>query len=129
MDSPKKKPCVNMAQSKCVHFGGEHENNSTPIRLNETQIALIVNALSPRANQERRFIEYLARNPLAKTKECCRNIACVNLGHLRIVTADTLVQFGLMAKCVYPVQPIKNGFGEQTGQVLWALYEIGVIYE
>lgn len=125
MDNPKKKPCGNMAQSKSVQQDSEPSDNTTPIKLNESQIALIVSLLSPRAHQERRFIEYLARNPLAKTKECCRSIACVNLGHLRIVTADTLTQFGLMAKCVHPVKPIKNGFGESTGQVLWGLYEIG----
>jgi hypothetical protein len=109
-----------------VQLGSANPNdNTTAIRLNEDQIRPIVRTLSPTANQERRFIEYLARNPLAKTRECCQVIACVNLSHLRRVTADSLAVFGLEARCIHPDRPIKNGFGESTGQVLWALYDIG----
>ena len=109
----------------CLNLGGpDDKKHTTPIKLNEDQIALVIRALSPKANQERRYIEYLARNPLAKTKDCCRNIACVNLGHLRIVTAPLLARFGLEAKCVQPPKPIKNGFGENTGQVHWGLYRV-----
>lgn len=100
-------------------------NCTQPVELTDLQIATILEALPPKANQRRRFVEYLARNPLSKTKDCCRAIACVNLSHIRRVTADELAKFGLEAKCIHPSEPIKNGFGESTGQVLWALYELG----
>ena len=109
-------------------FRGEEDSRSkdtTPIKLNEVQIAMIVACISLTANQERRFIEYLCRNPLAKTKDCCRAIACVNLSHLRKVTANTLATFELEAKCIHLNKPINDGYGEATGQVLWALYKLG----
>ena len=100
-------------------FRGEEDSrgkDTTPIKLNEVQIAMIVACLSLTANQERRFIEYLGRNPLAKTKDCCRARACANLSHLTRVTANTLATFGLEAKCIHLNKPIKMGMGKLLGK-------------
>lgn len=109
-------------------FRGEKDSRSkdtTPIKLNEEQIAMIVARHSLTTNQERRFIGYLGRNPLAKTKDCCRAIAFVNLSHLIRGIANTLATFVLEAKCIHLNKPIKDGCGEAPGQALWALYNLG----
>jgi len=104
--------------------GSDKTEHSTAVRLNKVQVFRITQCLSKNANQERRYIEHLGFNPLDSTKSCCRAIACVNLSDLRQRTAKVLAKFGLEARCVSPDKPIKNGYGEDTNQKLWALYEI-----
>lgn len=103
--------------------GENVENSNTPLKVDEELIDRIISMLPTTANQERRFISVLGANPNILTKNACRRIACVNLSHLRSVTVSLLEGFGLEARCVHPPKPIKNEFGENTGQVLWGLYQ------
>lgn len=96
----------------------------TAIALDETELAAILLTMSPTANQERRFVQTLARKPNAVTKQACMSIGCVNLSDLRQRTAGTLARFNLEARCIHPKKPIRNGFGEDTGQQLWGLYPL-----
>jgi hypothetical protein len=95
-----------------------------PVKLSEAELAAILTTMSSTANQERRFVQTLARRPLSTTKQCCMGIGCVNLSDLRQRTAGTLRLFDLEARCIHPGEPIRNGFGEDSGQQLWALYTI-----
>jgi hypothetical protein len=126
MDNPKIKATAHAGSPNlCLPLAGsDMPDHSTPIKLTEEQIAAITQNLSASANQERRFISVLGSRPDVLTKKACKQIACVNLGHLRIVTASLLARFGLEARCVHPPKPIKNGFGENTGQVHWGLYQL-----
>lgn len=102
-----------------------YENFNTPVKLTQNEINLIIKNLAKSANQERRFIELLASNPLVPTKKACRQIACVNLSDLRQRTAKLLKEFCLEARCTSPAKPIRNAYSEVTNQKLWALYRIG----
>ena len=118
-------PQMDSSSNLNVMLGGSDEiNNNTPLRLNKEGVIEITKHLSSKAYQEIRFIKHLAFNPLDNTKSCCKAIACVNLSHLRRRTAKVLFRFGLEARCVSPGKPIKNGFGENTSQKLWALYKV-----
>jgi len=127
MESPIKRAAPDSGSSSIqnVLLGGSDKiNNITPVTLDEDQIERIVQVLSPNAKQQHRFVGYLGRNPLSRTKVCCRAIACVNLSNLRERTSSALSKFGLEARCTHPEKPIKNAFGESTDERLWAIYKI-----
>ncbi len=126
----KKNQCGNTGQSKNVQLTGENISEfNTPITLHQSELNFVLGGLSPNANQERRFIETLAKNPLIHTKRACQKIACVNLSDLRQRTQKLLARHHLEARCTSPSTPIKNGFNENSGQKLWGLYRTSNPYE
>jgi len=130
MYQPTKNPASLAGQngaSKHVHTQSASNSNNlnTPVTLTQSELTPIICNLRESANQERRFVELLATNPLVPTKKACRTIACVNLSDLRQRTAKLLKGFGLEARCISPAKPIRNAYSETTNQKLWALYRIG----
>ena len=127
MEQPIKRAAPEMGNNSNLNVllgGSDTINNNIPADVSESLLSEIILTLSPTDNQERRFIQHLARYPLQNTKACCISVACVNLSDLRQRTAKLLARFGLETRCVSPEKPSKNGFGEDTNQKLWALYEI-----
>ena len=76
-----------------------------------------------RSRQAIRLITALAQNPDSPTNRLNKG-GGVNLSHVARVNNKRLKKFGYMIACKVPPAPIKNSFGEDSGQELWGLYKV-----
>ncbi len=126
MKYPKKNPAGRPGLSGVLSPRNDDTNTTinSAVWLDADQIKKVLKTLPYTAKQARRFVAYVAANPHAPTASCNVAAAAVNLSDVAIKYNPYLLRAGYKLKCRRPGKPIKNRFGEESGQVHWALYQI-----
>lgn len=94
-----------------------------PVRLDNETADILYNALPPRANQAKRLVKLLSFNPDAPTNRLNKGSG-VNLSDVARKYKRYLKPHGYYIDCRKPPKPIKNSFGEDSGQQLWGIYSL-----
>jgi len=98
---------------------GNHATDSS--YLTQYQIDKLLDNLPIRANQAKRFVSHLARNPKSKTADCNIAVGAVNLSDIATKYNPYLESSGFKLECELPYPLIKNLWNEETMQHLWSL--------
>jgi hypothetical protein len=110
---------MDVTNNECAKI--DHSNDSA-VTLSADELDDLLMRFSERAKQIRRFVGIVGTNPNRPTTECNRFSAACNLSDLRQKYNKTLRGAGYELRCKVPTKPILNGYGENSGQFLWALY-------
>ncbi len=125
MSNQKKKPCCNMASPKMVPTGSKNKSHFNKVEpLPQEQIDELLALLPHRANQARRFVQFLGANPFATTDKCNKHVLSVNLSDLAVKYNPKLTAAGVQIRCQLPNRVIKNRLGEPTMIHEWFLGNI-----
>lgn len=106
---------------------GNNQQNETkcikklPVRLDNKTSEILYSALPPRANQAKRLVKQLSLNPDSPTNRLNKGSG-VNLSDVARKYKRYLSPYGYYIDCRKPATPIKNSFGEDSGQHLWGIY-------
>ncbi len=99
------------------------KQNNLSLKLDQYKIDELIECLPPRANQARRLVKLVAENPNSITGSCNR-VAGVNISDIALKYNRYMQPKGYELKCKLPSPLIKNKYGEDTMQHLWALYPV-----
>ena len=126
MNQIKNKPLARAANSNVTSNGTDKPDITTslPVTLEELEIQKLLTHLLPTSKQAIRFVEIVGAKPDSPTNKCNRGAGGVNLSDLAIKYNPRLIQGGYYLDCRKPEKPIKNNFGEDSGQQLWGLYRV-----
>jgi len=108
--------------------GSQQQNTSKyikklPVKLDKKAGDILYNALPSRANQAKRLVKYLPFNPDSPTNRLNKGSG-VNLSDIAKKYNKYLKPHGYFVDCRKPSIPIKNSYGEDSGQYLWGIYSL-----
>ena len=108
-----------------IQFGGFNgKNHKRYEALPQYLVDELLSCLPSRANQARRFVEHVAKNPNATTAQCNVAALAVNLSDIAVKYNPYLESKGYKLVCCLPCKLIRNRLGEQTMQHQWWLMEL-----
>ncbi len=95
-----------------------------PVKLTQQQIDDLLKHLPANANQARRFVTYVAKNPNSKTALCNVATLGVNLSDIARKYNPYLLNGRYVLRCHLPERLILNKLREPTMQHLWGLFAV-----